>query len=217
MTVEVSSCSQRHSCFLECGIRPTRLHPRLLLLTVRPPQAALPPSAGEPWALESLTFCAWCTYCELRAAVSFLEVTHVEGLCKLLSKVLYKVLVLFKNLYLVFWLSKVMNTHWKTVKTVCAMSLQSCLTLYSPVDYSPPGSSVRGIVQARILQWVAVPSSRESSWPRGQTSLTPPVLAGGFFTASAMWEAPYMSIPLPWVFLHIFEELYLKEKYILFY
>ena len=65
-----------------------------------------------------------------------------------------------------------MNTHWKTVKTVCAMSLQSCLTLYSPVDYSPPGSSVRGIVQARILQWVAVPSPRGSSQPRGRTCVS---------------------------------------------
>ena len=43
-----------------------------------------------------------------------------------------------------------------------AQSLQSCLTLCNPMDYSPPGSSVHGILQARILEWVAVPSSRGS-------------------------------------------------------
>ena len=34
---------------------------------------------------------------------------------------------------------------------------QSCLTLYDPIDYSLPGSSVRGIPQARILQWIPIP------------------------------------------------------------
>ena len=43
---------------------------------------------------------------------------------------------------------------------------QSCLTLCDPVDCSPPGSSVHGILQARILEWAAMPSSRESSQPR---------------------------------------------------
>ena len=45
----------------------------------------------------------------------------------------------------------------------CAKSLQSCLILCNPMDCSPPGSSVQGILQARILEWVALPSSRESS------------------------------------------------------
>ena len=39
-------------------------------------------------------------------------------------------------------------------------------TLCNPMDYSPPGSSVHGIFQARILEWVAISSSRESSQPR---------------------------------------------------
>ena len=53
----------------------------------------------------------------------------------------------------------------------CACT-QSCPTLCSPVDYSPPGSSFqekRGILQARILGWVAIPFSRGSSWPRDRT------------------------------------------------
>ena len=44
-----------------------------------------------------------------------------------------------------------------------AKSLQSCLTLCDPMDYSLPGSSVHGILQARVLEWVAVPVSRGSS------------------------------------------------------
>ena len=46
---------------------------------------------------------------------------------------------------------------------VCAKSLLSCLTLCNPMDCRPPGSSVHGILQARILQWVAMPSFRASS------------------------------------------------------
>ena len=49
------------------------------------------------------------------------------------------------------------------MQAVCAKSLQSCLTLCDPMDCSPPGSSVHGILQARTQNWVAMPSSRESS------------------------------------------------------
>ena len=62
---------------------------------------------------------------------------------------------------------------------VCVQSLQSCLTLCNPLDYSPPSSSVHGILQARILEWVAMPSSRESSQPGVQTCIS--CIAGGFF------------------------------------
>ena len=41
---------------------------------------------------------------------------------------------------------------------VCVLVTQSCLTLWDPMDCSPPGSSVHGILQARILEWVAFPS-----------------------------------------------------------
>ena len=53
-----------------------------------------------------------------------------------------------------------------------AKSLQSCLTLCHPIDYSLPDSSVHGILPARILEWVAIPSSRGSSWPRDQTCIS---------------------------------------------
>ena len=47
-----------------------------------------------------------------------------------------------------------------------AKSLKLCPTLCDPMDCSTPSSSVHGILQARILEWVAMPSSRESSQPR---------------------------------------------------
>ena len=64
---------------------------------------------------------------------------------------------------------------------VHAKSLQSCPTLCDPMDYSSPGSSVHGISQTRISEWVAMP------FPPGTKplSLTSPALAGRFFTTSA--------------------------------
>ena len=74
--------------------------------------------------------------------------------------------------------------------SVVWLSAQVCPTLCDPVDCSPPGSSVHEILQARILEWVATPSSRGSSWPGdGPMSLASPALAGGFFTISAAWES----------------------------
>ena len=51
---------------------------------------------------------------------------------------------------------------------MCVKLLQLCLILCNPKDQSPPGSSVLGILQARILEWVVLPSSRGSSLPRDQ-------------------------------------------------
>ena len=55
---------------------------------------------------------------------------------------------------------------------MCAKSFQLRLTLCDPMDGSPSGSSVHGILQSRILEWVAVPSSRGSSWPRDWTCVS---------------------------------------------
>ena len=53
-----------------------------------------------------------------------------------------------------------------------AKLLQSCPTLCNPMDCSLPGSSVHGMVQARILEWVAIPSPRGSSQPRDRTCIS---------------------------------------------
>ena len=52
---------------------------------------------------------------------------------------------------------------------VCVLVTQWCLTLCDPMDCSPPGSSVHGILQARVLEWVAISFSRGSSRPRDWT------------------------------------------------
>ena len=49
---------------------------------------------------------------------------------------------------------------------------QSCLTLCNPMDCSPPGSSLHGILQARVLEWIAISFSRESSQPRDRTQVS---------------------------------------------
>ena len=52
---------------------------------------------------------------------------------------------------------------WESQVCVCAKSLQSCPTLCDPMDCGPPGTSVCEILQSRLLEWVAMPSSRGSS------------------------------------------------------
>ena len=77
------------------------------------------------------------------------------------------------------------------VKVSCmsAKLIQSHLTFCDPIDCSLSGSSVHGILQARILEWVAMPSSRGASQPRDQTHISYVSYIGGFFTTSATWEA----------------------------
>ena len=76
--------------------------------------------------------------------------------------------------------------HTHVYKHTCmrVKSLQSHPNLCNPMDCSPPGFSVHGILQARLSEWVAVPSSRRSSRARHQTSVPCDFCtAGGFFTA----------------------------------
>ena len=71
-----------------------------------------------------------------------------------------------------------------------AKSLQLCPVLCDTMDYSPPGASVHGILQARILEWVAMPSSRGSSQPRDQTCISYiSCISRWVLTTVATWEA----------------------------
>ena len=69
------------------------------------------------------------------------------------------------------------------------LGTQLCLTLYHPMDGSPPDSSVRGILQARILEWGAMPFPRGSSPLRGRTQVSR--IAGRFLTVWATREIPH--------------------------
>ena len=74
----------------------------------------------------------------------------------------------------------------KWVKLLCIacccyrLVAKSCLIHCNPMGCSLPGSSIHGISQTRILQWVAISFTRGSSWPRDQTCIS--CIAGGFFT-----------------------------------
>ena len=69
---------------------------------------------------------------------------------------------------------------WLLVVWMPAQSLQSCLTLCHPRDCNPPGSSVHGILQARVLECIAIPFLRGSSQPRSPSQVS--CIAGRFFT-----------------------------------
>ena len=86
-----------------------------------------------------------------------------------------------------------LTSHWYTsikvsvyllcVKKVKVLVAQSSPSLCDPMDYSQSGASDHGIPQARILEWITMPSSRESSQSRDQTHISH--TAGGFFTSGA--------------------------------
>ena len=83
------------------------------------------------------------------------------------------------------WVSRSPDFNtWKGEKSV--LVAQSCPTLCNPMDCSPPGSSVHGIFQARILEWVAIRFSRESSQPRDRSPVSR--IVGRSFTAWATKE-----------------------------
>ena len=87
------------------------------------------------------------------------------------------------------WL-KCFSTQTHTSMCVCLVT-QLCPTLWDPMDCSPSVFSIHGDSPSRILEWVAMPSSRESSQPRDWTQVS--CIAGGFFTDWTTREAPCIS------------------------
>ena len=82
-----------------------------------------------------------------------------------------------------FFLHKKQFLFWCSVTSLVSNSLR-------PMDCGPPGSSVNGILQARILEWVAWPPPGDPPNPGIKPRyLMPPLLADGLFTTSAIWEA----------------------------
>ena len=91
------------------------------------------------------------------------------------------------------FLEPLWKTVWRFLKKLkielsccCYLVAKSCPTLCNPMDCSPPGSSVHGILQVRILKWVAISFSRGSSQPRDQTQVF--CTAGRLFTIWATRE-----------------------------
>ena len=84
---------------------------------------------------------------------------------------------------------------------------QSCQTPCDPMGWTPPDSSVHGIFQARILEWVAVSFSRRSSRPKDWTWIfyvSCRYVAGRFFTTSTTWKAPCIIYPCGFSLFKIF-------------
>ena len=90
------------------------------------------------------------------------------------------------------------TTQSECLKHIVVLVAQSCPTLCDPTECSLPGSSVHGILQARILEWVAIPFSRVSSWPRDQTQVS--CIAGRFFTTWAIGKSEecFMELASSW-------------------
>ena len=79
---------------------------------------------------------------------------------------------------------KQMRSTQETIKK--ENKVKSCPTLCNPMGCSLPGSSIHGIFQARVLEWVAISFFRGSSWPRDRTQVF--CIAGRHFTIWATWE-----------------------------
>ena len=92
----------------------------------------------------------------------------------------------------ILYINHYLYTTFQKHKTIIcayvhAKSLQSCPALRNSMHCNPPGSSVHGILQAKILEWIAMPSSRGSSQPRDQTCASCSCyIAGGFFTTEPL-------------------------------
>ena len=78
------------------------------------------------------------------------------------------------------------NLFGKRIWKRSVLVTQPCLTLWDPLDYSLSGSSVHGILQAKILEWVSISFSRGSFWPRDRTWVSH--FAGRLFTVWATRE-----------------------------
>ena len=114
-------------------------------------------------------------------AIALTRWTFVSKVMSLLFKMLSRFVTDFlprSKYLLISWLQSLSQwSLWNLAKVKVA---RLCLTLCDPMDCSLPGSSVHGILQARILEWIAVPFSRGSSQPRHWTQVSH--IAGGFFT-----------------------------------
>ena len=88
-----------------------------------------------------------------------------------------------------FIINKTSNLIKKWAATVAAKSLQSCLTLCDPIDGSPPGSPVPGILQARTLEWVAISFSNAWKWKVKVKSLS------CVWLFATPWTAAYQAPP----------------------
>ena len=132
-------------------------------------------NVGFPWLSDSLGLwafpCLWAVSCKILMAKPVVLV-HSSANCLVETDQFWHLL---SNLRQHFWWPHLdgssVSPRYNTLLCVCVLT-ESCLTLRDPRDCSPPGSSVHGIVQARMLEWVAISFSRGSSQPRDWTHIS---------------------------------------------
>ena len=116
-------------------------------------------------------------------------------------ELLHSFFKIFIGAQLLYNVVQVSTTHLRPSESVLGIhlwkwkcqSLQSCPTLCNPMDCSPPGSPVHGILSGSILEWVAIPFSRGSAWHRDGTRVS--CIAGRFFTIWAPRETQIYIYP----------------------
>ena len=91
---------------------------------------------------------------------------------------------------------------------MCVKSLQSCLTLRDTMNCSPPGSPVHGILQARILEWVAMPFSRGSSWSRDPNYIS--------YVCLVHWHAVSLLLTPSLGSLYVCRHVYIQYIYVFY-
>ena len=97
---------------------------------------------------------------------------------------------------MIIWMHNNKFTIWYTwypiIAAAAAESLQSCPTLCNPIDGSPPGSPVPGILQARILEWVAISFSNAWKWKWSRSVVSDPQRPHGLQPSRLLhpWDFP---------------------------
>ena len=151
------------------------------------------PGGYSPWGCRESGTTEWLNWTEPYMLSIAYTSTYIFWFCKQFKSPISFLWVFLNYNYLPLYFSRT-PLEWVSEVT------QSCLTLCDPMDCSPPGSSVDGILQVRILECVAISFSRGSSWPRDWTQVSR--IAGRRFKLWATRKA-HLRV-LQFSFLHLF-------------
>ena len=117
---------------------------------------------------EIMTDLVTCLWISVLLYSIFPWVTNLTALPKKTMKLVWHILVLLKP-YRFLEIPKCLVMMFIAILIYCVLVNQLCPSVCMTIDCSPPGSSANGFLQARKLEWVAIPFSRASSQPRYQT------------------------------------------------
>ena len=142
--------------------------------------------------LESGCLYVECTCRSITTIPFFLPDSLIPQSCPPLSlRIIYSSDYIQYTVYNYLWIvwQNSLNTWMCSAAAAAAKSLQSCLTLCDPIDSSPPGSPVPGILQARTLEWVAISFSNAGKWKVKVKSLS------RVWPSATPWTAAFQAPP----------------------